>query len=99
MGFYFSFIFKELLRKTAELYLKDMVQLVFMRLPQFPDVFPANIKQFRMRPGAIEQTRTKRKSRSSFRLKTKNNQTEKPPGMLVLSEHCGQKCLFFFYIF
>ncbi|KAK9718628.1 Guanine nucleotide exchange factor in Golgi transport N-terminal [Popillia japonica] len=61
----------ELLRKTAELYLKDMVQLVFMRLPQFPDAFPANIKQFRMRPGAIEQTRTKRKSRSSFRSKTK----------------------------
>ncbi|KAI4455886.1 guanyl-nucleotide exchange factor [Holotrichia oblita] len=61
----------ELLRKTAELYLKDMVQLVFMRLPQFPDAFPANIKQFRMRPGAIEQTRTKRKSRSSFRSKNK----------------------------
>ncbi|GJQ80967.1 putative regulation of ARF protein signal transduction [Trypoxylus dichotomus] len=73
----------ELLRKTAELYLKDMVQLVFMRLPQFPDAFPANIKQFRMRPGAIEQTRTKRKSRSSFRSKTKplmpkNSQNEKP---------------------
>ncbi|XP_022900368.2 Golgi-specific brefeldin A-resistance guanine nucleotide exchange factor 1 [Onthophagus taurus] len=60
----------ELLRKTAELYLKDMVQLVFMRLPQFPDVYSGGTK-FRMRPGAVEATRTKRKSRNSFRGKNK----------------------------
>lgn len=46
-----------------------MVQLVFMRLPQFPEVFPINVKQLKMRPGAMEQTRSKRKMRSSFKIK------------------------------
>lgn len=46
-----------------------MVQLVFMRLPQFPEVFPINVKQLKMRPGAIEQTRSKRKMKNSFKIK------------------------------
>ncbi|KAJ8916109.1 hypothetical protein NQ315_004476 [Exocentrus adspersus] len=62
----------ELLRKTAEQYLKDMVQLVFMRLPQFSDDLRASaIKHLKMRPGAIDQTRTKRKNRQSFKKKEK----------------------------
>ncbi|XP_045476199.1 Golgi-specific brefeldin A-resistance guanine nucleotide exchange factor 1 [Harmonia axyridis] len=62
----------ELLRKTAEHYLKDMVQLVFMRLPQFSeDLHSFTSKQFKMRPGAVEQPRTKRKSKGS--IKTKKN--------------------------
>lgn len=61
----------ELLRKTAEHYLKDMVHLVFMRLPQFSEVFSGNFKQLKMRPGALEATRSKRKSRSSFKSKVK----------------------------
>ncbi|KAL3273590.1 hypothetical protein HHI36_015022 [Cryptolaemus montrouzieri] len=70
----------ELLRRTAEHYLKDMVQLVFMRLPQFSeDLHSFASKQFKMRPGAVEQTRTKRKSKSSFRSKnsTDDKNTEK----------------------
>ncbi|XP_044272751.1 Golgi-specific brefeldin A-resistance guanine nucleotide exchange factor 1 [Tribolium madens] len=68
----------ELLRRTAEHYLKDMVQLVFMRLPQFSEDLCA-VKQFKMRPGAIEQTRTKRKK--SFRL-SKLEETPSPPTQL-----------------
>ncbi|KAG5880373.1 hypothetical protein JTB14_027280 [Gonioctena quinquepunctata] len=51
----------ELLRKTAEHYLRDMVQLVFMRLPLFTEDSRTSIKQLRMCPGALDQTRTKRK--------------------------------------
>lgn len=55
-----------MLRKTAEHYLKDMVQLVFMRLPQFAeDPRVANMKFLKMKAGNVEQTRTKKKSRSS----------------------------------
>ncbi|KAJ3644551.1 hypothetical protein Zmor_022276 [Zophobas morio] len=64
----------ELLRRTAEHYLKDMVQLVFMRLPQFSEDLHA-VKQFKMRPGAIEQTRSKRKK--SFRL-SNHEDTQSP---------------------
>lgn len=47
-----------------------MVQLVFMRLPQFSDDLRATaIKQLKMKPGAMDQTRTKRKSRQSYRKK------------------------------
>lgn len=65
----------ELLKKTAEYYLKDMVQLVFMRLPQFSDdVRSLSIKNLKMRAGTgVEQTKLKKKSRHSFR---KKSQTE-----------------------
>lgn len=54
------------MRKTAEHYLKDMVQLVFMRLPQFAeDPRVANMKFLKMKAGNVEQTRTKKKTRSS----------------------------------
>ncbi|ERL94183.1 hypothetical protein D910_11465 [Dendroctonus ponderosae] len=60
----------ELLKKTAEHYLKDMVQLVFMRLPQFSDdIRAAGVKQLKMRAG-IEQSRAKKRSRHSFRKKS-----------------------------
>ena len=51
-----------------------MVQLVFMRLPQFSEDLHA-VKQFKMRPGAIEQTRSKRKK--SFRL-SNHEDTQSP---------------------
>ncbi|XP_025837202.1 Golgi-specific brefeldin A-resistance guanine nucleotide exchange factor 1-like isoform X2 [Agrilus planipennis] len=55
----------ELLRRTAELYLKDMVQLVFMRLPEFPeDLKPSNIKHLKMKAGVMESSRTKRKNKT-----------------------------------
>jgi brefeldin A-resistance guanine nucleotide exchange factor 1 len=71
----FTNVCLELLRRTAEHYLKDMVQLVFMRLPQFSEDMCA-VKQFKMRPGAIEQTRTKRKK--SFRLSKSLEETQTP---------------------
>ncbi|CAH1155460.1 unnamed protein product [Phaedon cochleariae] len=62
----------ELLRKTAEHYLRDMVQLVFMRLPQFSDdLRAAALKQFKMHPGALDQTKTKRKNKQSQKKKEK----------------------------
>lgn len=58
----FNFI-TELLRKTAEHYLKDMVQLAFIRLPQFSETQSSNIKPFKMRPNSMEHMRNKRKTR------------------------------------
>ncbi|KAB0793293.1 hypothetical protein PPYR_12913 [Photinus pyralis] len=55
----------ELLRKTAEHYLKDMVQLVFMRLPQFPeDLRIGGMKHLKIKPGAIEASRKRKSSRN-----------------------------------
>lgn len=49
-----------------------MVQLVFMRLPQFSeDPRAVGIKQLKMRPGAIDQGRNKRKQRVPLRKKEK----------------------------
>lgn len=64
----------ELLRKTADQCLKEMVQLVFMRLPQFAeDSRDGNMKHLKMRPGTIEQNRGKKKIRASFRKKSSEN--------------------------
>lgn len=47
-----------------------MVQLVFMRLPQFSeDLRSVIIKQIKMRPGAMDQSRSKRKARSGYKRK------------------------------
>lgn len=72
VSFDISFIL-ELLRRTAEHYLKDMVQLVFMRLPQFSeDLRSVIIKQLRMGPGAMDQSRSKRKIKIGSKRKEKN---------------------------
>lgn len=56
----------ELLRRTAEHALKDMVLLLFMRLPQFSeDRQQLQIKKLKMRAGAMDQTNKKRKSKPS----------------------------------
>lgn len=70
----------ELLRKCAEHYLKDMVQLLFIRLPQFSDDLrkSSNIKKLKMRASSIDQSRSKRKSRlSSRRHKTSSRPDDK----------------------
>ncbi|GLH14697.1 Golgi-specific brefeldin A-resistance guanine nucleotide exchange factor 1 [Gryllus bimaculatus] len=61
----------ELLRRTAEHCLKDMVQLLFTRLPQFSEDFrvPVNLKKLKMRTENMNSSRTKRKSRSSAQSK------------------------------
>lgn len=55
----------ELLRRTAEQALKDMVLLLFMRLPQFSeDRHPSGLlRKFKMIAGSIEHTTKKRKSK------------------------------------
>lgn len=76
----------ELLRRTAEHYLKDMVQLVFMRLPQFPeDTRIGSMKHLKMKHGAMEPTRVKRKSKSSFKRTSKDYGTKnKLTGSIVV---------------
>ncbi|XP_017785581.1 PREDICTED: Golgi-specific brefeldin A-resistance guanine nucleotide exchange factor 1 [Nicrophorus vespilloides] len=74
----------DLLRRTAEHYLKDMIQLVFMRLPQFPEVFSANFKQLKMRPGTmVDHGRVRKKSLasggSSSKLSYKTTKPTKTP--------------------
>ncbi|XP_069705453.1 Golgi-specific brefeldin A-resistance guanine nucleotide exchange factor 1 isoform X3 [Periplaneta americana] len=61
----------ELLRRSAEHCLKDMVQLLFSRLPQFCEDLriPVNIKKLKMRTGGMDPSRGKRKSRNSQRAK------------------------------
>lgn len=61
----------ELLRRTAEHCLKDMVQLLFTRLPQFSEDFrvPINLKKLKMRTENMHANRTKRKTRMSARSK------------------------------
>lgn len=56
----------ELLRRTAEHALKDIVLLLFMRLPQFAEERNAAglIRKLKMIAGSIEQTQKKRKSKT-----------------------------------
>ncbi|KAJ9591988.1 hypothetical protein L9F63_001500, partial [Diploptera punctata] len=63
----------ELLRRSAEHCLKDMVQLLFSRLPQFCEDLriPVNIKKLKMRTGGMDPSRGKRKNRTSQRVKSK----------------------------
>lgn len=58
-----------------------------MRLPQFAeDARIGYIKQIKMKTGTLEQGRTKKKSKSSFRMKSKSIETkttiEKNLGMI-----------------
>uniref|UniRef100_A0A1B6C7R4 SEC7 domain-containing protein n=2 Tax=Clastoptera arizonana TaxID=38151 RepID=A0A1B6C7R4_9HEMI len=54
----------EVLRRCAEHYLKEMIQLLFTRLPNFSeDLRKISIKKLKMRSGAMETTRGHRKSK------------------------------------
>lgn len=62
-----------------------MVQLVFMRLPQFPeDTRIGSMKHLKMKHGIIESSRVKRKVKASFRKTSKDhgikNTSNKPTG-------------------
>ncbi|GFG39058.1 hypothetical protein Cfor_02589 [Coptotermes formosanus] len=59
----------ELLRRSAEHCLKDMVQVLFSRLPQFCEDLriPVNIKKLKMRTGGMDPSRGKRKSKTLLR--------------------------------
>ncbi|XP_031833133.2 sec7 domain-containing protein garz [Nomia melanderi] len=64
----------ELLRKTAEHCLRDMVQHLFTRLPQFADDTRALLNMRKMRTNSMESTRSKnRRNKSHFKQKVKPN--------------------------
>ncbi|XP_019547969.3 Golgi-specific brefeldin A-resistance guanine nucleotide exchange factor 1 isoform X2 [Aedes albopictus] len=52
----------ELVRKTAENALKDIVLLLFMRLPQFVESGNFHLKSLKMRSSSIDQSSKKRKN-------------------------------------
>ncbi|XP_056018280.1 Golgi-specific brefeldin A-resistance guanine nucleotide exchange factor 1-like isoform X3 [Ostrea edulis] len=62
----FEMRLSELLRKSAEHTLMDMVQLLFSRLPQFKEdpKWVANMKKLKMRTGGVDPSRLGRKKRS-----------------------------------
>lgn len=62
----FEMRLSELLRKSAEHTLMDMVQLLFSRLPQFKEdpKWSANMKKLKMRTGGVDPSRMWRKKRS-----------------------------------
>ncbi|XP_047109298.1 Golgi-specific brefeldin A-resistance guanine nucleotide exchange factor 1 isoform X1 [Schistocerca piceifrons] len=68
----------ELLRKSAEHCLKDMVQFLFSRLPLFSEDhrIPSNVKKLKVRAGAIDSSHSKRRSRNSFRMKSNRTSTK-----------------------
>nr|KAG5707576.1 hypothetical protein BaRGS_001124 [Batillaria attramentaria] len=62
----FEMRLSELLRKSAENTLMDMVQLLFTRLPQFKEdpKWSANMKKLKMRTGGVDQSRISKRKRS-----------------------------------
>ncbi|XP_076292687.1 sec7 domain-containing protein garz [Lasioglossum baleicum] len=67
----------ELLRKTAEHCLRDMVQHLFTRLPQFADDTRALLNMKKMRTDGMENTRSKnRRNKNHYKQKPKPNPEE-----------------------
>lgn len=64
----------ELLRRTAEHCLRDMVQHLFTRLPQFADDTRILLNMKKMRTNSMENTRSKnRKNKNHYKQKAKSN--------------------------
>ncbi|XP_071108376.1 Golgi-specific brefeldin A-resistance guanine nucleotide exchange factor 1-like isoform X1 [Haliotis cracherodii] len=77
----FEMRLSELLRKSAEHTLMDMVQLLFTRLPQFKEdpKWSANMKKLKMRAGGVDPTRmSKRKRSPKPRPKRSHTNTQQP---------------------
>lgn len=75
----FEMRLSELLRKSAENTLMDMVQLLFTRLPQFKEdpKWSANMKKLKMRTGGVDQSRISKRRRSPKpRTKRSHQQTQ-----------------------
>ncbi|KZC11781.1 Golgi-specific brefeldin A-resistance guanine nucleotide exchange factor 1 [Dufourea novaeangliae] len=70
----FSTNLSELLRRTAEHCLRDMVQHLFTRLPQFVDDTRVLLNMNKMRANSMENTRSKnRRNKNHFKQKAKPN--------------------------
>ncbi|XP_071953967.1 Golgi-specific brefeldin A-resistance guanine nucleotide exchange factor 1-like isoform X2 [Antedon mediterranea] len=78
----FEMRLSELLRRSAEQTLVDMVQLLFSRLPQFKEEKIAGMRKLKMRAGGIADSRRKKSKQSP-----KNRQRkEKHPSSTTLQE-------------
>ncbi|XP_070186725.1 Golgi-specific brefeldin A-resistance guanine nucleotide exchange factor 1-like isoform X2 [Littorina saxatilis] len=78
----FEMRLSELLRKSAENTLMDMVQLLFTRLPQFKEdpKWSANMKKLKMRTGGVDPSRISKRKRSP---KPRSKRThQQPPSQL-----------------
>ncbi|XP_031779125.1 Golgi-specific brefeldin A-resistance guanine nucleotide exchange factor 1 isoform X2 [Nasonia vitripennis] len=77
----------ELLRRTAEHCLRDMVQHLFVRLPHFADDTRGLLSMKKMRTGNMENTRNKSKKSSKIHLKPKSksnlNEIDDPEAQLL----------------
>ncbi|XP_053393405.1 Golgi-specific brefeldin A-resistance guanine nucleotide exchange factor 1-like isoform X2 [Mercenaria mercenaria] len=84
----FEMRLSELLRKSAEHTLMDMVQLLFTRLPQFKEdpKWTANMKKLKMRTGGVDQARMGRRKRSP-----KPKQKKNKPSLTPQSTHSSSQ--------
>lgn len=101
----FEMRLSELLRKSAEHTLMNMVQLLFSRLPQFKEDpnWVANMKKLKMRTGGVDQASVGRRKKSSAKPKAKKSKvatasiTSQVPESLTTVPHadtCLRETLF-----
>ncbi|XP_063968958.1 Golgi-specific brefeldin A-resistance guanine nucleotide exchange factor 1-like [Lytechinus pictus] len=75
----FELRLSELLRKSAEHTLNDMVQLLFSRLPQFKEEKLSGIRKLKMRAGGIGDSSRRRRSRQSPKVRQGKNRLSTTP--------------------
>ncbi|XP_022089573.1 Golgi-specific brefeldin A-resistance guanine nucleotide exchange factor 1-like [Acanthaster planci] len=75
----FEMRLSELLRRSAEHTLVDMVQLLFSRLPQFKEEKLSGMRKLKMRPGGITDGSRRRKSRPSPKVRAKKDRLATTP--------------------
>ncbi|XP_038060765.1 Golgi-specific brefeldin A-resistance guanine nucleotide exchange factor 1-like [Patiria miniata] len=75
----FEMRLSELLRRSAEHTLVDMVQLLFSRLPQFKEEKLSAMRKLKMRPGGITDATRRRKSRPSPKVRAKKDRLATTP--------------------
>ncbi|XP_072165610.1 Golgi-specific brefeldin A-resistance guanine nucleotide exchange factor 1-like [Diadema setosum] len=75
----FELRLSELLRKSAEHTLNDMVQLLFSRLPQFKEEKISGLRKLKMRAGGIGDTSRRRRSRQSPKVRPRKDRLSTTP--------------------
>ncbi|XP_030835340.1 Golgi-specific brefeldin A-resistance guanine nucleotide exchange factor 1 isoform X1 [Strongylocentrotus purpuratus] len=75
----FELRLSELLRKSAEHTLNDMVQLLFSRLPQFKEEKLSGVRKLKMRAGGIGDSSRRRRSRQSPKVRQGKNRLSTTP--------------------
>ncbi|XP_071808203.1 Golgi-specific brefeldin A-resistance guanine nucleotide exchange factor 1-like isoform X2 [Asterias amurensis] len=75
----FEMRLSELLRRSAEHTLVDMVQLLFSRLPQFKEEKLSGMRKLKMRAGGIPDASRRRRSRPSPKVRSKKDRSATSP--------------------